>query len=174
MERPTVLVVYYSRTGHTKRLARAVATALEADVEELHDATDRSGVLGYLRSALEAYAGVLVALDHPRRDPGDYDVVVVGTPVWTASVSSPVRTYLWHERARLSQVAFVATLGGTGARRALGQMRAVAGRAPIATLAVREAALAHGAPREEVARFAEAVLARARRARPRRRARAGG
>jgi hypothetical protein len=26
-------------------------------------------------------------------DPNDYDLVLVGTPVWNASVSTPVRTY---------------------------------------------------------------------------------
>jgi hypothetical protein len=174
MKRPHVLVAYYSRSGHTKRLARAIATALDADLEEIHDPTDRSGLLGYLRSGLEAYAGVLAGVEHPRRDPTDYDVVVVGTPVWSMSVSTPVRTYLWHERERLPQVAFAATLGGMGDERAFEQMKALAGRAPIATVAVRERALEHGPPRDEIARFAAAVLARARQPRQRRKARARG
>jgi hypothetical protein len=174
MERPKVLVAYYSRTGNTKRLARALAAALDADVEEIHDPTDRSGVLGFLRSGVEAYAGVLAGVEHPRRDPADYDVVVVGTPVWAASVSSPVRTYLWHEQARLPHVAFAATLGARGEERAFEQMKALAGRAPIATLAVREGALAHGVPRDEVARFADAVVAGAHRPAHRRNGRASG
>jgi hypothetical protein len=168
MERPRVLVAYYSRSGNTKRLARAVASALAADVEEIHDPTDRAGLLGFLRSGVEAYARVLAGVEHPRRDPADYDVVVVGSPVWAMSVSSPVRTYLWHERARLPQVAFVATLGAKGEGRAFEQMEDLAGRAPIATLAVRDRALERGAPRDEVARFAEAVVAGAHRRRVRR------
>jgi multimeric flavodoxin WrbA len=174
MEHPRVLVAYYSRSGNTKRLLRAIAAALGADVEEIHDPTDRSGLLGFLRSGAEAYAGVLAPVDHPRRDPADYDVVVVGTPVWAASVSTPVRTYLWRERERLPQVAFVATLGGIGQERALAQMKTLAGRAPIATLVVREGVLAHGAPREEVARFAESLRAGAHRPAQRRKARASG
>jgi hypothetical protein len=170
MERPTVLVVYYSRTGHTRRLAQAIATALGADLEQLHDPTDRSGLLGWLRSGLEASARLLVALKHPRRDPAEYEVVVIATPVWSMSVSSPVRTYLWHERERLPRVAFAATLGGVGHERAFEQMAAQAGRTPVATLAVRERDLRR-MPRDEVARFVEDVLAQAR---PRRRkARAG-
>jgi hypothetical protein len=163
MERPRVLVAHYSRSGRTKRLARAVAAALGADVEEIRDPTDRSGWLGYLRSGLEAWAGVLAPVEPPRHDPADYDVVVVGTPVWSMSVTPPVRTYLWHERPRLPQVAFLATLGGAGDERAFAQMEAIAGRVPVATLALRERDLARGVPRAEVARFAEAVLARRRR-----------
>jgi hypothetical protein len=172
MERPKVLVAYYSRTGHTKRLAQAIVTALGADIEEILDPTDRSGPLGFLRSGLEAYAGVLAAVEHPRRDPADYDVVVVATPVWAQSVSPPVRTYLWHERARLPQVAFVATEGAIGDERAFEQMKTLAGRAPVATLAVRDRVVEKGAPRGEVARFAEAVLAGVRRRARRRKARA--
>lgn len=174
MARPKVLVAYYSRTGHTKRLARAIATALAADVEELHDPTDRSGLLGFLRSGLEAWAGALVALEHPRHDPADYDAVVVATPVWAMSPSTPVRTYLWHERARLPRVAFVATLGGRGHERAFEQMKALARRSPIATLAVRERDLERGAPADEVERLAAAVRAGARGPQQRRSARASG
>jgi hypothetical protein len=175
MEGPKVLVAYYSRTGHTRKLARAVAAALEADVDEIRDPTHRSGLLGWLRSGIEGYGGVLAPIDPPRRDPADYDVVVVGTPVWSMSVSAPVRTYLWRERARFPRVAFVATLGGMGKERVFAQMKAVGGRGPVATLAVREQALVRGAvPPDEVARFASAVLAGVQRVSRRRRARAGG
>ena len=163
-----ILVAYYSRSGHTRTLARAIATALHADVEEIRDRTDRSGILGYLRSGLEAWGGVLAGIEPPRRDPARYDVVIVGTPVWNMSLSSPVRTYLWSVRARLPRVAFVVTLGGAGEARTLAQMQAAAHRAPIAAIAVRERALARGAPRAEVARFAEEVLARAHASRGRR------
>ncbi|GAO01839.1 NAD(P)H-dependent oxidoreductase [Anaeromyxobacter sp. PSR-1] len=172
MDRPKVLVAYYSRSGHTRRIARAIAAALEADLEPLHDPTDRAGVLGFLRSGAEALSGVLVPLQHPRHDPATYDAVVVATPVWAYSVSSPVRTYLWLERERLPPVAFAATMGGHGADRAFAQMASVAGRAPIATLAVTERVAAGAAPRQEIARLATAVLVRARRPSRRRRARA--
>jgi hypothetical protein len=174
MTRPKVLVAYYSRTGHTKRLASAIASELGADLERIHDPTDREGVVGYLRSGLESYAGLLVPLEAPRLDPSNYELVIVGTPVWAMSVSPPVRTYLWRERERLPQVAFVATLGGMGAERAFGQMGTLARRAPVATLAVRERVIARGVPREEIARFIDAALAGVTRQARRRRARASG
>jgi hypothetical protein len=70
-----------------------------------------------------------------------------------------VRTFLWVERQRLPAVAFFATLGGMGSERAFGQMRVLAGKAPAATLAVREAELARGVPAERVARFVEELQA---------------
>lgn len=174
MESPSVLVVFYSRTGHTRRLARAIASATGADVEEIHDPTDRSGTLGYVRSGAEALTGVLAPIERPRRDPAAYDVVVVGGPVWATSVSSPVRTYLWFDREQLPAVAFFATLGGTGDARAFRQMKALVGRAPVATLAVREGRLRDGVPREDVARFVEALAATRRRRAHRRKLRVAG
>lgn len=163
MERPRTLVVHYSHGGNTRRLARAIAEALGADVEEIHDRVDRSGIFGYLRSGLEVLLEVSTEIQRPRHDPADYDLVVVGSPVWVGSPSTPVRTYLWLERERLPVVAFFVTLGGVGSERALALMRGVAGKEPVATLAVREAEMSGGVPRPRVAAFAEALLGTVRR-----------
>lgn len=170
---PRILVAYYSRSGRTRTLARAIAKALRADVEEIRDPTDRAGIVGYLRSGLEAWAGVLAPIEHPRRDPARYDAVVIATPVWTAAPSTPARTYLWHARGRLPAVAFALTLGGSGDARAFERMRELAGRKPVATIAVREETLGRGVPRAEIARFADRVRARAHPGRPGSRGRAG-
>jgi menaquinone-dependent protoporphyrinogen IX oxidase len=168
MDRRSVLVVYYSRTGHTRVLAEGIARALGADLEEIRDRTDRCGVAGYLRSGLEALLGASAEIERPRHDPGRYGLVVVGGPVWNASVSTPVRTYLWLERDRLPAVAFFASFGSVGADRALARMAAIGRRRPVATLAVRELETAAGVPRERIKAFAAAVRRRLERRRARR------
>ena len=132
------LVVYYSRTGHTRQLAEAIAAASGFDIEPVIDMRPRAGLVGYLRSAFEAATARLTPIGATRRDPRDYDVVVVGTPIWYASVSSPIRTWLEQHRAGLPAVASFVTCGGRGAARTLAQMRAVAGVDPLATLVLPE------------------------------------
>jgi flavodoxin len=132
------LVVYYSRTGNTRGVAVEIARRLSADLEQLTEPRDRRGVWGFLRSAFEARLGRTTTLRPIAKDPAAYDLVVVGTPVWSESVSCPVRTYLEHNRPRLPRVAFFLTHGGRGRQRVFGQMRDLAGRAPIAALALRE------------------------------------
>ncbi len=171
MERRNVLIVYFSRSGHTRVLAEGIARALGADLEEIRDRTDRAGIVGWLRSGLEATVGVSVEIERPRHDPARYDAVIVGGPVWNSSVSTPVRTYLWLERDRLPALACFASFGGFGAQRALGQMEAVARRRPIATIAFREIETAAGVPRERIKAFAAAVRRGLERRRTRRAAR---
>jgi flavodoxin len=40
------LVVYYSRTGTTRKVAEAIAGILRCDIEEVVDTKKRSGILG--------------------------------------------------------------------------------------------------------------------------------
>ncbi len=171
MKSRNVLVVFFSRTGHTRVLAEGIARTINADVEEIRDRSDRTGLWGWVRCALEATFGVSTEIDRPRHDPARYEVVIVGGPVWNASVSTPVRTYLWLERDRLPALACFASYGGTGAERALGQMGAIARRRPVATVAFREIETAAGVPRERIKAFAAAVRRRLDRRKLRRSAR---
>ncbi|MEI6774938.1 MAG: hypothetical protein WCL18_09565 [bacterium] len=40
-----ILVLYYSRTGITKKLATFIGDVLDADIEEIVDTKNRSGVM---------------------------------------------------------------------------------------------------------------------------------
>ncbi len=138
MNAKRALVVFYSRSGTTRALAGALARALGADLEEIRDKVDRAGALGFLRSALDATLGRAAVLEPQRHDPADYDLVLVGTPVWASTVSTPVRAYLENNRKRFRGVAFFATEGGRGAERALSAMAIIARKEPAATLALKE------------------------------------
>lgn len=131
-----ILVVYYSRTGITKKVAERIASALGADKEEIIDKSNRSGVMGYLRSGKEAVKKILADIEPVKIDPSAYDLVIIGTPVWAATMSSPVRSYLTTQKGKIPRVAFFATQGGEGASRAIEQMAELAALPAKAGLAV--------------------------------------
>ena len=133
------LVIYYSRSGTTRQIAQALANALYADTEEIVATGNRSGVLGYLRCALEARRRAPAAIAAAKKDPSAYDLVLIGTPVWAWSLSSPVRAWLMANSSRLPAVGFFCTLGGAGSAKAFSQMQAIAGKAPRACLALTAA-----------------------------------
>lgn len=149
---PRTLVVFHSRSGHTRRIGRMLAARLQADSEEI--GFDTPGAQpGYLRCALQAALGGTAAVRAARHDPAEYELVLVGTPVWCWSLPAPVRGWLEQNRLGPAQVAFFCTMGGSGARRAFAQMRRACGKAPRATLALTEAQLEAG-PRAAVDAFA--------------------
>ncbi|HYM04411.1 MAG TPA: hypothetical protein VET85_15765, partial [Stellaceae bacterium] len=144
MATPKALVVYYSRSGTTRRLATAIAQALQCDVDEILDAGSRTGVLGYMRSLIEAFRRRPAAIQPAARDVRSYDLVIVGTPVWASAMSSPVRAYLLANKARLRDIAFFCTFGGRGSESAFAQMQELAGKAPRARCALTTGAVRSG------------------------------
>src|SRR6478752_7099448 len=94
MNQPKALVVFYSRTQTTKRVAERVSALAGADVEEIVDYENRLGLRGYVYSALDATFERSTPIHELIHDPAAYDVVLIGTPVWNASVSAPVRRFL--------------------------------------------------------------------------------
>ena len=57
-----ILVVYFTRTNTTKKIAETLGNKLGADVEELKDNKNWSGPLGYLRAGRAAVTEKIVDL----------------------------------------------------------------------------------------------------------------
>lgn len=133
-----ILVVYYSLTGHTRRVAERLARLLDASALAITEPVSRKGMTGYLRSLFEAVAGRDAAIEPPPRDPAAYDLVIIGTPVWGWHLSSPVRALARQWGGRMPQVAFFATMGGSGSDRAFEELRRLVGRKPLAEVALTE------------------------------------
>lgn len=129
----TILVVYYSRGGTSSKVASLLASSLGADLDAIEERSSRAGIGGYFRSALEALAKGLPAI-RTERDPGDYELVVVGTPVWAGTMSSPVRSYLYAHRMDFRNAAFFAVMAGRGGEDTVSEMRLASGVSHAPTL----------------------------------------
>lgn len=152
-----ILVVYFSRDGHTRAIAREIAKGCGGDTEAITERGDRAGPWGYLRSALEALFGIAPTLASTQSGAQRGDLVVIGTPIWFWNLSSPVRSYILAHRACLSRVAFFCTCGGAGASKVFRDMQRLCGHAPLATLALTEAQCARGAHKQAMANFLRAL-----------------
>ena len=149
-----MLVVYYSRTGHTGTVAGELAKELQCDKEEIIDTVNRSGPIGWLRSGRQASSSTLTKLKPLEKDPAQYDIVIIGTPVWAANVSTPVRTYIVENKEKFKKVAFFCTLGNRGAEKTLENMAELSGKKPEGTLAVTAKELSTGTFTDSVKKFA--------------------
>lgn len=133
-----ILVVYFSRSGYTAFAAQQIARRCGADLACIHDRTPRTGIGGYVRSALQALLGTrpAIRLDACRLE--DYDLVIVGTPVWAWNMASPVRSFLSRYGRRCAQLAVFCTYGGSGHQRVMDDMAQLWGRPVVARLGLTQ------------------------------------
>ena len=133
-----ILVVYYSRTGRTRQIAEAIATQLNAETESIQDIGQRSGIRGYIRSLLEAVQNHAIRIAPPAKDPSEYDLIILGTPVWAHKMCSPVRAYVTAQQKRFKKIAVFCTQGGSGGDKVVGQVGDLCGHSPAATLVLND------------------------------------
>jgi len=118
-----ILVAFYSRDGHTKKAAEIIAKALNADIDEIEDKKSRKGLIGFLIAGYDTTRGKITDINFSK-NPGDYDVVILGGPVWNGRVTPAVRTYLLKNRNNIKKSIFFVTCAGREGK-CLSQMRKI-------------------------------------------------
>lgn len=126
------LVVFYSRTGNTKKVAEEIAKILNADIEEIIDKKDRKGIVGWLKSGRDATFKKSAEIEFVK-NPIDYDLVIIGTPIWAFTMTPAIRTYL--SENKFKKVAFFSTSGGSEGEKIFNEMEKIS-REPVATLSL--------------------------------------
>ncbi|MDP2925925.1 MAG: hypothetical protein Q8N99_06140 [Nanoarchaeota archaeon] len=131
------LIAYYSRTGTTKKIARELAEYLSADEEGIIDLTDRDGAIGYIKSRKDALLGKTTNIKTPVNDPREYDLVLLGTPVWAGRMAPAMRTYMKFHKDRFGNVACFCTMKGASSRIVLKQIEKGIGKKPLALMSLQ-------------------------------------
>jgi flavodoxin len=106
------LVVYYSRTGKTKFAAETIAAQLSADIEEIVDQKKRAGPIGWLNAGKAATREETTKIASLKYLPANYDLIVLGTPVWAWRPTPAIRTYIKQTDLTAKKVAFFLTSDG--------------------------------------------------------------
>jgi len=88
------LVIYYTRTGNAKFLAETIAAELGADIEEVIDLKNRQGTFGWLSAGRDAMGEKETEIAQTKRTPTDYDLMIIGQPIWAGNPTPAIRTYL--------------------------------------------------------------------------------
>ncbi len=128
------LIICYSRTGMTKKVADALAKELTADIEDIISETKWAGVIGWLKAGKFAMQKKLCKIKELQHNLDDYDLIIIGTPVWAGAISPPVRTFISNNKNKCKDVAFFCTQGSSGAEQVLKQMQDLSDKKPKATM----------------------------------------
>ncbi len=158
------LVVYYSKSGNTRRVAEEIAKALGGETEEIIETgAKRSGILGFLLAGRGAIMREKSAIEAPKKRPADYDLIFVGSPVWGWNLVPAVRSYLGAVDLREKPVAFFCTMGSNGEKKTFESMRElVPNSGALGELAILQAELkSPDALAKRVAAWAQEMAAKA-------------
>jgi flavodoxin len=137
------LVVYYSKSGNTRRVAEEIAKAIGAETEEIVEVgVKRTGILGFLRAGRGGMMREKSRIEVPRKRPSDFDLVFIGSPVWGWNLVPAVRSYLAAVALEQKPIALFCTMGSNGEKKTFDSIRELApGSRALGELAVLQSEL---------------------------------
>jgi flavodoxin len=147
------LVVFYSRTGTTKKVAEKIAQNLNCDIEQITTSDNRMGITGYIKCGKEGMKGIPAKINPITKNPANYDLVIIGTPNWAGNMSSPIRTYLTENKDKFKKVAFFAIMGGENISKTFIEMEQIINQKPVLAEAIQTKQVAKGNIDDFVAKF---------------------
>jgi flavodoxin len=123
------LIVYYSYDGNCAMVAERLGAALKAETLRLETAEDkrRSGLAKYVWGGKMVFSHASPALKPYAVTPEDYDLVVIGFPVWAGSPAPPLLSFLSETKLAGKKIALFCCHGG-GKGKALRKAGALLGR----------------------------------------------
>ena len=155
------LIVYHSRTGTTATIARALAHRLDADMREITCSRYTGGFFRYLLAGYDSVRGNLPDIEMAKFAVEQYDIVLIGTPIWTSHPSLPVRTFLGRRPELPRRVAVFLTHGGhSPAQTCIDELAELLPVPVEATLTFNSAQVADGNFQNDVNGFAVALETR--------------
>jgi flavodoxin len=151
------LIVYYSRTDTTKKVAERLAEKLGADLEAVIDRKKWGGIFVYFFGGRAAMREQPTDIGDNKYDPANYDLVVIGTPVWAGRVTPAIRTYLGKQAGRIKRAAFFTTQGGAKRQRVFDDLKDLVGAEPVTELWLRTRTVTKGDPTPDLDAFCKKI-----------------
>jgi len=91
-----ILIVYYSLTGNTQFIAESLRDTIEADILELKPIKELKANSGtrFMWGGYQSTMKKKPELMDFDINPLEYDLIILGTPVWAWNISPPMRSFL--------------------------------------------------------------------------------
>ncbi|MGA1847969.1 MAG: flavodoxin family protein [Thermoplasmatota archaeon] len=112
------LVVYYSYEGSTKLISETIAKAVIADLLEIKPEKEMTskGFMKFVWGGSQVMMGKKPPLKPLARDPSEYDMIFIGTPVWNFSLTPPIKTFVEDHLPEGKKVAFFCSFDGNSGK----------------------------------------------------------
>ena len=108
------LIVYYSFEGNTRFLAERMAETTGAESLELKPVREiqSKGFMKFIWGGKQVVSRKCPELQPLDKNPADYDLLFVGTPVWAFTYAPPLRTFFSQVELSGKKIALFCSCGG--------------------------------------------------------------
>ncbi len=121
-------IVYYSMHGNVRYVSEKVAKELGADLIELVPvkAYPDKGAMQFIWGGSAVTFKKKPELEPYTFNASDYDLVIIGTPVWASNFTPPLRTFFENNDLTGKKIAVIATSAGGDSSKCLEAVKAAA------------------------------------------------
>lgn len=149
-----ILVVYFSKSGKTRIIANEISQKLQCRIEEIKTTNSYSGITGYPLALTQSIFNLTPPIKAIKSSIPQYDLIIIGGPIWAGSISAPVRSFITKYRKDFKKVAFFATQDGQfGKKRLFEQMKSASKKTPLAVLDITEKDFETGKYKNNISAF---------------------
>ncbi len=153
------LIAYYSRTGMNETVCKELQNKLGAEIEAIIDTKNRKGFWGFITGGFDAAFKIMLEIKPIEKDPSNYDLVIIGTPIWAGVMAPAIRTYVSNNNDKFKKIAFVSVSGsGADNQKAVTDFANLSGRKSIANLLLSEKEVKQRSHKEKLDRFIKDIL----------------
>lgn len=126
-------VIYYSLEGNTKYAAEKIAGKLGADLIQIIPAKEypTGKVSKYFWGGKSATFGESPKLEPYHFDQTQYDLVILGTPIWAGTFAPPLRTFIRENQLIGKKVALFACCSGGATEKCFEQLKKETGNSSV-------------------------------------------
>ena len=110
----SVLVMYFTRTGNSKRIAEKIKSQINCDVVEIKDDKNWNGILGFIRGGFYcSFWKQTNPIINPDIDIAKYSRIVFISPVWASNVAPAVYSFIMNQKERLNDLTIILSNDGS-------------------------------------------------------------
>jgi flavodoxin len=153
----SILVVFYSYTGVSRRAAQLIAAHYDWPMGEIRDARPRAGFVGGLRCLLDSLFRRRPAIRYEGPDPAGFRTVILISPIWAYRMAGPMRSFLAERGARIRRFAQVTLMNAVGSSQAVAEAQQLIGHPAVLTVEFLSREFEDGTGTAHLLRFGETL-----------------
>lgn len=126
-----ILVISYSNTGTSRRLAQMLCEQQGWPMAEIKEAHPRCGLSGQLRCLLDSWLRRRPPICYVGPPPNEYDAVILVAPVWSWRLAGPVRSFVKLMNEQLPDLALISVSQGIDTKGVISELNSLLGYHPV-------------------------------------------